>query len=140
MGTLSNFNFQEYVRWFLAGFLIMFAGFKLVAVEVFIKVFPLYDVIAKRFRPYKYIYPLLQAFLGMWYIAGVSPVLRDLITITMGVSSLYGILQIVNKRGAIKLAYMGNFIRLRYSTIVIFENATMVILGIIALVGGILFK
>ena len=37
-----------------------FGGMKLLGIEVFIKVFPLYDLIAKRLRPYKYIYPLMR--------------------------------------------------------------------------------
>lgn len=139
MGTLTNFNVHEWLRWFMGGFLIMFAGFKLIGVEVFIRVFPLYDLIAKHFKPYTYMYPLIQAFLGMWYITGLSPIVRDIATIIFGISSLIGVIQIVSRRGAIKLAYLGNIIKLRYSTVIIFENTVMVALGLLALISGLAF-
>ena len=63
MGTLNSFNAVEWVRWFMGGLLIIFGGLKLLGIEVFIKVFPLYDLIAKRLAFYKYIYPLLQVLL-----------------------------------------------------------------------------
>lgn len=140
MGTLITFNIQEWLRWFLGGFMIMFAGFKLIGIEVFIRVFKLYDLIAQRFKPYTYIYPLLQAFIGMWFITGLSPVLRDVVTIGIGLSSLIGILKIVGSRGAIRLAYLGKIIRLRYSTVIIFENTTIVILGLLSLIWTIAFN
>lgn len=140
MGTLITFNIQEWLRWFLGGFMIMFAGFKLIGVEVFIRVFKLYDLIAQRFKPYTYIYPLLQAFIGMWFITGLSPVLRDLVTIAIGLSSLLGILKLVGKRGPIRLAYLGKIIRLRYSTVIIFENTTIVVLTLLSLIWTIAFS
>jgi hypothetical protein len=124
----------------MGGFLIMFAGFKLIGVEVFIRVFPLYDIIATRVKLYTYMYPLLQAFLGMWYITGLSPRVRDVITIIFGLSSLIGIVQVVGKRGPIKLAYLGTTIRLRYSSIIIFENVIMVLGALLALISGLAFK
>ncbi len=134
MGTLNGFNGQEWIRWFLGGFLIMFAGFKLIGIEVFLRVFPLYDLIAKRFTPYKYIYPLLQAFLGMWYITGLSPLLRDIVVVTVSFSGLWGMVKLVSARGQVRLSYLGTIIQLRYSTVTIIENATVVALAIIMLV------
>lgn len=133
MGTLNGFNGQEWIRWFLGGFLIMFGGFKMIGIEVFLRVFPLYDLIAKRFALYKYAYPLLQAFIGMWYITGLSPLLRDIIVLVISFSGLWGMLKLVSARGAVRLAYLGNIIQLRYSTVTIIENATIVTLAIVML-------
>lgn len=134
MGTLDGFNILEWIRWFMAGFMIIFGGLKLLGIEVFIKVFPLYDLIAKRVRPYKYIYPLLQVFLGMLFLAGIFTLFRDIVTIAIGLSGLIGMIQIVSKRGPIRLSYLGTIIRLRFSTVTLLENSIMVVLGILMLI------
>lgn len=138
MGTLDGFNGLEWIRWFMGGFMIIFGGLKLVGIEVFIKVFPLYDLIAKRFPPYKYIYPLLQVFLGMLFIAGIFIMFRDIATILIGLSGLIGMIQIVSRRGPIRLSYLGTILRLRFSTVTLLENTIMVTLGILMLVAELL--
>ena len=139
MGTLDGFNAHEWLRWFMGGFMILFGSFKLMGIEVFIKVFPLYDLIAKKFKPYTYIYPLLQIFLGMLYIAGLMAVPRDLITLIMAASGGIGILKIVSARGPIKLSYLGNTIKLRYSTVSLLENTIMAVGAFILLVGNFIY-
>lgn len=138
LGTLDGFNGLEWIRWFMGGFMIIFGGLKLVGIEVFIKVAPLYDLIAKRFGPYKYLYPLIQVLLGGMYIVAALPILRDLLTIAMALSGLVGMIQVVSKRGPIKLSYLGTILRLRFSTVTIIENTVMVVLGTLMLIGEIL--
>lgn len=140
MSTLYSFNGLEWIRWFMGGLMIMFGGFKLVGIEVFIKVFPLYDIIAKRLRPYKYAYSLLQVILGMMFITGSIPLVRNGLTIGMGLSGLVGMLQVVSKRGPIRLSYLGTIIRLRFSTVILIENTLMVCLGAIMLIAELVFK
>lgn len=134
MSTLSGFNGMEWIRWFLGGFMIIFGGLKLVGIEVFVKVFPLYDLIAKRFPPYKYAYSLIQVVLGMLFLLGLFPVFRDLVTIVISLSGLIGMIQVVSRRGAIRLSYLGTIIRLRYSTVTLLENSIMAFLAIIMLI------
>lgn len=140
MSTLDGFNGIEWIRWFLGGFLIVFGGLKLMGIEVFIKVFPLYDLIAKRFPPYKYLYPLLQVFMGMLFVAGIFTVVRDLIVVMMGLSGLVGMVKIVSNRGPVRLSYVGTIIRLRFSTVTLLENTIIVFLGVIMLIAEFAFK
>jgi len=138
MGAMGNVNAIEWIRWFMGGLLIIFGGMKLLGIEVFIKVFPLYDLIAKRLRPYKYIYPLMQVFLGLLFLAGLMSVLRNLIVIVMGLSGLIGMIRIVSQRGPIRLSYLGTILRLRYSTVSIIENTLMVSLSFVMLIAELL--
>lgn len=139
MSTLSGFNGIEWIRWFLGGFMIVFGGLKLMGIEVFIKVFPLYDLIAKRFPPYKYLYPLLQVFLGMLFLIGIFSVVRDITVIVISLSGLLGMVKVVSQRGPVKLSYVGTLIRLRFSSVVLFENTVMVFLAIIMLIAEFAF-
>lgn len=134
MSTLSGFNAVEWVRWFMGGFMIIFGGLKLMGIEVFIKVFPLYDLIAKRVSPYKYIYPMLQVFLGMLFLIGIFPTFRDSLTILIGLSGLIGMVSIISQRGAVRLSYLGTILRLRFSSVTLLENSIMVVLAVIMLI------
>ena len=134
MSTLHSFNGLEWIRWFMGGLMIIFGGLKLVGIEVFIRVFPLYDLIAKRFAPYKYVYPLLQVLLGMFFVIGAFPAIRNLLTIIIGLSGLIGMVKVVSNRGAIRLSYLGTILRLRFSTVVLIENSLMVCLATIMLI------
>lgn len=138
MSSLSNFNGLEWIRWFMGGLLIVFGGFKLLGIEVFIKVFPLYDLIAKRIKLYKYIYPLLQVFLGMFFIIGAFSIIRNITTILIGMSGLIGMIHVVSRRGSIRLSYLGTILRLRFSTVILIENTLMVSFGIIMLISEII--
>lgn len=134
MSTLSGFNAVEWVRWFMGGFMIIFGGLKLMGIEVFIKVFPLYDLIAKRIRPYKYIYPLLQVMLGMLFLIGIFSTFRDVLTIIISLSGLIGMVSIISKRGAVRLSYLGTILRLRFSSVTLLENSIMTVLAIVMLI------
>lgn len=137
MSTLHSINALEWIRWFMGGLLIIFGGLKLVGIEVFIKVFPLYDLIAKRISAYRYVYPLLQVFLGMMFIVGASPPVRNTLTVVIGLSGLVGMISVVLKRGAVRLSYLGTILRLRFSTVILIENTLMVFFGIIMLISEI---
>lgn len=137
MGTLDGFNGIEWIRWFMGGFMIVFGSLKLMGIEVFIKVAPLYDLIAKSFRPYKYFYPLIQVFIGILYIIGIFQIFISLVSLAFGLSSLIGMLQILARRGPIKLSYLGNIIRLRFSTVAVLENTIIVVLSTVMLITSI---
>lgn len=133
MGAMGSINAVEWIRWFMGGLMVIFGGLKLLGIEVFVKVFPLYDLIAKRFSVYKYIYPLLQVFLGLLFLIGIFPFFRNIAVIIIGTSGLIGMVKVVSKRGSIRLSYLGTILRLRFSTVIIIENTLMVSLSIIML-------
>ena len=137
MGTLDGFNGIEWIRWFMGGFMIVFGGLKLMGIEVFVKVAPRYDLIAKRLTPYKYVYPLIQVLLGMLFIIGLFQVFTSLTSLIVGLSSLIGMIQVLSSRGPIRLSYLGTVIGLRFSTVSIIENTIIVVLSIISVITAI---
>lgn len=137
MSTLGGVNVLEWLRWFMGGFMLFFGSLKLMGVETFIKVFPLYDLIAKRIRPYKYIYPFLQIFIGMSFFIGSLDFFREAIVVLMSLASLIGITSVVSKRGAVRFSYLGTILRLRFSTVVIIENTVMIVACLLMLIANI---
>lgn len=123
-------GFMEWMRWFMGVFFVVFAGFKFAGYAMFAQMFTGYDVIAKRFKPYAYVYPFIELFLGALYIFDIAPLPRDIATVViMGVSAI-GVFQEIKKRSGIHCACLGNIIKLPLSTVSFVENASM---GVMAL-------
>lgn len=130
----SNFGdggWMEFLRWFMGVFFVVFAAFKLVGYRMFAMMFAGYDVVAKRFKFYAYLYPFIELGLGVLYLANISPVARDVATLIIMSVSVIGVIQELKKRSGIHCACLGNVIKLPLSTVSFIEDAGM---GVMALV------
>lgn len=118
-------GWQEYLRWFMGVFFVVFAGFKFVGYKMFAMMFAGYDVIAKRFKAYAYAYPFVELALGIMYLADIAPIPRDIATVLiMGIGSI-GVVQEIKKRSGIHCACLGNVIKLPLSTVSLVEDVGM---------------
>lgn len=133
MSTLSGFNWEEWMRWFMGGFFIVFGSFKLIGMEMFVIAFRGYDPIAKRLRPYAYIYPFIEIFLGIFYILNMATIFRDVSTIIVMSISGYGVFKAISHHEQIKCACLGNIIKLPLTTVSLIENLTMAVMALIML-------
>lgn len=131
MSSLSGFNGEEWMRWFMGGFFIVFGSFKLIGLEMFVIAFRGYDLIAKKYRPYPYIYPFIEIVLGVCYVLNIGPLPRDIITIAIMSVSAVGVTKELAHKSHIPCACLGNIIRLPLTTVSLIENITM---GAMALV------
>ncbi|MGB8816747.1 MAG: MauE/DoxX family redox-associated membrane protein [Rhizobiaceae bacterium] len=59
---------QSWMMSFMAGFYIVFGAFKLLDVPAFAEACSRYDVIAKAFKPWGYIYPFVELALGFAFL------------------------------------------------------------------------
>ncbi len=115
-----------WMRHFMAGFFIVFAGFKLLDVAGFSESYAMYDVIAKRWRGWGRVYPFVELGLGLAYLTDVAPFWTNVATIlVLGVSAI-GVIQSVLDRRAIKCACLGTGFNLPMSTVTIVEDVGMV--------------
>lgn len=67
------FTLGETVRYFMAGFFLVFAGFKLIDVRGFADGYATYDVLAQRWKGYGYIYPLIELAFGLAMVVAYHP-------------------------------------------------------------------
>jgi hypothetical protein len=121
---------MEYMRWFMGVFFLVFASFKLIGYQMFALMFAGYDIVAKRFKLYAYLYPFIELGLAILYLTNALPTTRDVLTvIIMGVGSI-GVFQEIKKRSGIHCACLGNVIKLPLSTVSLVEDVGM---GLMAL-------
>lgn len=139
VSLVLNLNFGdggwlEYLRWFMGVFFVIFASFKFVGYSMFTMMFAGYDVVAKRFKFYSYLYPFIELGLGILYLANVLPVTRDVITVVVMSVSVVGVVQELKKRRGIHCACLGNVIKLPLSTVSLIEDVGMGLMALVMLV------
>ncbi|MFM9834766.1 MAG: heavy-metal-associated domain-containing protein [Methylophilaceae bacterium] len=115
-------------RWmpnFMAGFFLVFSFFKLLDLKGFASSYAMYDLLAKRFTLYAYLYPFIELGLGVAILLGWHAYFTNLLTFfVMGFSSIGVILAVLNRQ-KIRCACLGAVFNLPMSTVTIIEDLLM---------------
>ncbi|MBT6881246.1 MAG: heavy-metal-associated domain-containing protein [Flavobacterium sp.] len=122
-----------WMRYFMAGFFIVFSFFKFLNLTGFAESYAMYDILAKRVKVYGLIYPFIELILGVAYLTGFEPTITYIATICiMGFSSI-GVIQSVLDKKKIRCACLGAVFNLPMSMVTIIENLIMVLMALIML-------
>src|SRR5437870_568161 len=95
----------------------------------------MYDVLAKRFRPYAYMYPFIELGLGLGYLAHWWPYVLYSATIFVMLFGGLGVLRALSKRLDIECACLGTILKVPLSTVALVED-----LGMAAMAAGMLIS
>ena len=136
--SLTGLNWEEWMRWFMGGFFIVFGGFKLIGYENFVIAFRDYDILAKRHKIYAYIYPFIELFLGVIYVLNLFSPARDVFTVIIMSIGAFGVAKAIMHRSHIQCACLGNIIRLPLTTVSLVENLVMASMAFIMLLARVL--
>lgn len=129
----NTFSFFRFIANFMAGFFVVFAGFKLMDIKGFAQGYSMYDLLAKRIFSYGYVYPFIELFFGLAMIAGMesAPLLLAEVAV-MGFSGI-GVLIKIMKKERFQCACLGTFLKVPLTNITLVEDFGMAALGIILL-------
>lgn len=134
MGGLGSMTAEQTMRYFMAGFFLVFSFFKLLDINAFADAYARYDLLAKRWRGWGLVYPFVELALGAAYLAHVNPLLTHWATIVvMGFSSL-GVIQAVTRKTHLQCACLGTVFKLPMSTVTIVEDVGMVLMAAVMLI------
>src|SRR5690606_25963019 len=89
-----------------------------------------YDVVAKKFRSWGYIYAFIELGLGLAFALDFQPVFTNTFTAIVMSVSLIGVLQSVLNKQKIQCACLGAVFNLPMSTVTIIEDALMIIMSV----------
>lgn len=131
--TKTGFDTRLAMRIFMSGFFLTFSFFKMLDLKGFVESYAMYDIVAKRFRSWGFIYAFIELYLGIAYSLNFTPVLTNLLTVTVMAVSLVGVLQSVINKRTIRCACLGAVFNLPMSTVTILEDSLMISMGITAL-------
>jgi copper chaperone CopZ len=139
VASINNFhwervNWQGWMNQFMAGFFLVFSAFKLLDIRGFADGYATYDLLARRWHSYGFIYPFLELGLGILYLKAGMHITTQVITIIiMGFSSL-GVINSLLKKQKLKCACLGTIINVPLSSITLIEDLTMVGLAALTLI------
>lgn len=125
----GKFDLMQWMNHFMAGFFLVFSFFKLLDLRGFADSYTTYDIVAKRWRTYAYLYAFIELGLGLSYLLGIDPFSVNLITFVVMGLSLIGVLQSVLNKRKIRCACLGAVFNLPMSTITILEDSIMLLMA-----------
>ncbi|MBA3704480.1 MAG: cation transporter [Bacteroidetes bacterium] len=127
-------NVMQWMQHFMAGFFLTFSFFKMLDLSGFADSYATYDIVAKRFKAWGFIYAFIELGLGIAYTINFQPFATNLVTVVvMGISTI-GVLQSVLNKQKIQCACLGAVFNLPMSTVTIIEDLLMVSMAGITLI------
>lgn len=121
----GEFAWMRWMNHFMSGFFIVFSFFKLLNLKGFAESYAMYDIVAKKWNGWGYVYAFTELALGLAFLTGFNPLLTNSITLVVMTVSIIGVLQSVLNKRKIKCACLGAVFNLPMSTVTIIEDALM---------------
>lgn len=118
-------------EWFIAFSMVVLAMLKLQNVESFATMFLNYDLLAKRWVPYSYIYPYAEGLAGVLMVAGVASWLSVPLALIIGAIGAVSVFKAVYiERRELKCACVGGSSNVPLGFISLTENLMMIAMAV----------
>lgn len=124
------FDYMTAMRVFMAGFFLTFSFFKMLNLRGFADSYSMYDVVARKFKGWGYLYAFLELALGLAFALNFEPFLTNLVTLIVMTISIIGVLQSVLNKKKIQCACLGAVFNLPMSTVTIIEDGLMILMSL----------
>jgi copper chaperone CopZ len=136
MDGMAGVTTADTMRYFMAGFFLVFSFFKLLDIGAFANAYSAYDLLASRWHGWGVLYPFVELALGIAYLAHFNPLLTHWVTIIVMGFSAIGVILAVASKTQIQCACLGTVFKLPMSTVTIVEDVGMVAMAAMMLVAN----
>lgn len=119
------FSWQELMMNVMAGYFLVFGGFKLLNLRSFVDGYATYDLLAGRIKLYGYVYPFLEITLGLAYLLRYQLDTVHWITLIFMLFGAAGVAFSKIQKKGMQCACLGNIIELPLSSITLIEDLLM---------------
>ena len=120
------FSWHHWMRYFMAGFFIVFSFFKFLDLKGFARSYAMYDLLAKHWKGYGYVYPFVELGLGVLYITAINlPATHVATIVIMGFSSI-GVIRNMLSPNQVQCACLGTVFKLPLGNVTLVEDLLMV--------------
>lgn len=128
-----NGGLTDFILYFMTGFFLVFSGFKLMDLKGFAEGYSTYDLLAKKWFVYGYVYPFIELAFGLLMLAGLhTPALLSTELIVMAFSGI-GVVIKLAKGEEFQCACLGTFLKVPLTKITLIEDFGMALLALILL-------
>jgi hypothetical protein len=90
----------------------------------------MYDIIARKFPVWGYMYVCIEVLLGIAFLTNFNPVLTNSVTLIVMSVSIIGVLNAVLDKKIIQCACLGAVFKLPMSTVTIIEDGLMIAMSL----------
>ena len=118
---------------FMGIFLVNFSMLKLFNLSGFADGFQMYDLLAKRFRPYALVYPFIEFALGLGYLSFWRPSVVYATTTVVLTFGALGVINALRKGLDLNCACMGTILKVPLSTVALTEDLGMAAMAAVML-------
>ncbi len=125
----GQFELIEWMRHFMAGFFLVFSFFKMMDLKGFAKSYMMYDIIARQWSGWGYLYAFIELGLGIAFLIGSNLLITNMIALIIMSISIIGVLQSVLNKRTIQCACLGAVFDLPMSTVTIIEDGLMIVMS-----------
>jgi len=119
------FTVRNLLANFMAGFFLVFSGFKLLDLKGFKEGYTTYDLLAKKVPQYGYIYPFIELGLGLAYITRFNLELTNWITLAVMLFSVLGVTIEISKKRKIQCYCLGTVLKVPLTYVTVIEDLVM---------------
>ena len=124
-----SFNLNSFMMDFMGLFFIVFSLFKFIDYKSFPPAFSKYDPLAKKVVFYAWIYPFLEAFLGLCFLLRINIFTSIIVTIVILGMTTYGVVIKLMKHETIQCACIGTSLSLPLTKATLIENGIMLFMA-----------
>jgi copper chaperone CopZ len=114
---------------FMAGFFLVFSFFKLLDLRGFADAYRSYDVVARAWAPWGFMYPFVELGLGLAYLVRWQPLFTNAITLVLMLVGSVGVLRALLRKDQIPCACLGTALNLPMTTVTLVEDLAMAAMG-----------
>jgi len=122
----GEFSLMSSMSLFMGGFFLVFSFFKLLDLKGFAYSYTSYDILARKWMGWGYIYPFVELALGLAYLFHFDQTITNISTVVvMGLSTI-GVIQSLVAKRKFQCACLGTVFNLPMSNITLIEDLLMV--------------
>jgi hypothetical protein len=126
---LTGASVEESMYNFMAGFFLVFAGFKLLDLRGFALAYSTYDLLARRVYSYGYLYPFIELSLGLAYLTRVAIPWVNILTLLVMAFSGLGVLLSLREKRKFQCACLGTIIKVPLTNVTLVEDFGMALMA-----------
>jgi len=128
-----SFDGMRMMTHFMSGFFFIFSFFKFLDLKGFASAYQSYDIVARKFPVYGFMYPFIELGLGIGYLLGGRTLLVNVITVLVMAVSTYGVMQSLAKKKTIECACLGTVFKFPMTKVTLFEDLLMLVMALVGL-------
>lgn len=124
----TDFLWMSYMMDWMGIFLVVFGGFKLLDIQGFVEGFASYDVIAKRYPAYGYVFPFIEILLGTLYLLGFMFLVQNVAVLLLSLLGMYSAYAVITNKLEVRCVCLGSLFHIPMTWATFVENTLMVVM------------